>query len=70
MKENELINKIAALESKVDHLESELSYLDNMLISCGFTNGIQTLKETVQEILSENNQDIPPSKNPNSIDLL
>jgi hypothetical protein len=70
MKENELINKIAALESKVDHLESELSYLDNMLVSCGFTNGIQTLKETVQEILSENNQDIPPPKNPNSIDLL
>ena len=69
MKEKELINKIAALESKVDHLESELSYLDNMLVSCGFTNGIQTLKETVQEILSEN-QDIPPPKNPNSIDLL
>src|SRR5690242_7727856 len=40
-------NHIAVLESRVDHLETELSYLNKILIQCGFTDGISTLKETV-----------------------
>lgn len=45
--------KIASLESKVDYLEAELSYLNKILVECGFPQGIQSLKSTVEEVLSE-----------------
>lgn len=45
--------RVASLESKIDMLESELMYLNDMLIRCGFPEGITTLKETVQELLAE-----------------
>jgi hypothetical protein len=45
--------RVASLESKNDMLESELMYLNEMLIRCGFPQGIATLKETVQELLAE-----------------
>ena len=48
-------NKIAALESRVDHLETELSYLNKILVKCGFSEGIATLKLTVEEMLMEDN---------------
>lgn len=48
-------NRIAALESQIDHLETELSYLNKILIQCGFCEGIATLKMTVQEMLMEQN---------------
>ncbi len=53
-----LLSKIARLESKVDLLESELSYLNHILIECGFPEGIATLKMTVEELLIEN----PPQR--------
>jgi hypothetical protein len=46
-------NEVAALESRVDHLETELSYLNKILIQCGFPEGIATLKESVMEMLQE-----------------
>jgi len=46
-------NDIAILESRIDHLETELSYLDNLLVRCGFPEGIATLKLTAEELLSE-----------------
>lgn len=46
-------NHIAVLESQVDHLETELSYLNKILIQCGFPEGIATLKESVMEMLQE-----------------
>jgi prefoldin subunit 5 len=49
----QLNGKVAVLESKIDMLESELMYLNDMLIRCGFSEGITTLKETVQELLAE-----------------
>jgi hypothetical protein len=49
----ELNSKIAGLESHVDLLESELSYIDQLLLKCGFPEGIKTLKTTVEELLSE-----------------
>ena len=41
----------AYLESKVDMLETEISYLDEMLRRCGFPEGIQSLKLAVNEVL-------------------
>lgn len=45
--------RVASLESKIDMLESELTYLNDMLMKCGFSDGIKTLKETVLELLAE-----------------
>ena len=44
---------IAALETKIDMLETELDYLGKILVECGFPEGIKTLKMTVQELLEE-----------------
>ena len=54
----ELNSKIAGLESQVDLLESELSYIDQLLLKCGFPEGIKTLKTTVEELLSETSIDL------------
>lgn len=48
-----LHSTIASLESKVDMLETELAYLDKMLVRVGFPEGRQTLKMTIDEVLLE-----------------
>lgn len=45
--------KVAMLESKLDYLESEMERLNQMLMDCGFPEGIVTLKATVEELLEE-----------------
>ena len=55
---NELKARVAGLESQVDLLEAELTHLNTMLVRCGFSDGITTLKETVEEILAENSLQI------------
>ena len=47
-----LQTRIALLESQVDLLETELTTLNDLLISCGFMEGIKTLKATVEELLA------------------
>jgi hypothetical protein len=49
----QLQSMVASLETKVDLLEAELTYLHQILIQCGFPEGIATLKMTVEELLSE-----------------
>ncbi|MCP5491991.1 MAG: hypothetical protein H7A40_02980 [Chlamydiales bacterium] len=46
-------NQLAKLESQIDHLETELSYLNELLIRLGFDEGISTLKAAAEEILQE-----------------
>jgi hypothetical protein len=53
---NELHRKVASLESKVDMLESELGYLNDLLVRCGFPEGISTLKATVEDLLEEGSE--------------
>jgi len=50
---HQLKARVASLESRIDMLESELMYLNDMLVRCGFPEGISTLKDTVQELLAE-----------------
>jgi len=50
---------IAKLVSKVDHLETELVYLNKILIKAGFPEGIRTLKDTVEELLEVNSEHTP-----------
>ena len=59
---NELHRKVAILESKLDQVESELAYLNNLLLDCGFPEGVQTLKMTIEELLAE--ADFDPKKLP------
>jgi len=47
-----LQTRVAFLESQVDHLETELLNLNDLLIRCGFPEGIKTLKSTVSELLA------------------
>ncbi len=50
----DLNKKVAALESLVDHLKTEISYLNKILVDCGFPEGIETLKMSALELLKEN----------------
>jgi hypothetical protein len=50
----DLNKKVAALETLVDHLKTELFYLNKILVECGFSEGIATLKMSVEELLKEN----------------
>ena len=51
---NQDVKKVlAGLQSRIDHLETELSYLNELLLKCGFDKGIQTLKETAEELVAE-----------------
>lgn len=47
------MSNISILESLVDHLQTELSCLNEMLIKCGFIEGIETLKMAVTEFLAK-----------------
>ena len=51
-----LQTRMAFLESQVDHLETELLNLNDLLIRCGFPEGIKTLKATVSELLAMNSE--------------
>ena len=64
MSNNELQNKVAQLESTVDVMETELSYLNEILLKCGFPQGINSLKQTIEDLLAEGNQGIDPNEPP------
>lgn len=65
-REEELQRRVAYLESRLDQTESELGHLNQMLLDCGFPEGILTLKATIEELLSEANRPFyyPPEENP------
>ena len=43
--------RIASLESQFDLLLTERSHLNDLLIECGFLEGIPTLMKTMQDLL-------------------
>ena len=51
---NQINSNISRLETKIDMLETELYYINRILIDFGFPKGIATLKETIEEVLQEN----------------
>ena len=53
MKEKDLYRKIARLQSKLDMLETEIVYLNQILKKCGFQQGVETLKVCALELLAE-----------------
>lgn len=52
MNNSELMEKIAHLESINDQLISELGYVDDLMRQVGFTDGLNTVKATANEIKS------------------
>lgn len=53
MTKNQLLKKIAQLESVNDQLSTEVCYVDNLMRLIGFSDGISTVKATAQEILEK-----------------
>jgi hypothetical protein len=53
METTQIKARVAALESHVDLLEAELFHLHELLMQCGFPEGIKTLKATVEEYLED-----------------
>ena len=48
-----LLKKIAWLESLIDHYETEFTRFNELLVSLGFTEGMETLKIAALELLNE-----------------
>ena len=51
MKEKELLKKLACLESREDHLVTEIEYLNELLMKVGFQEGISTLKAAAEAMV-------------------
>ncbi len=57
----ELKRRVAFLESRLDQFESELSYVNQLLLACGFPEGVASLKYTIEDLLSEEVSEGPSS---------
>lgn len=57
MNKAQLQKKIAYLEFVHDQLETELTYVDGLLKSVGFPNGIMSAKEVALELLESGELD-------------
>ena len=53
MTKNQLMKKIAVLESINDQLSTEVSYIDQLMRLVGFAGGIETVKATAREIIDK-----------------
>lgn len=53
MKRKTLEDKLAKLESVNDQLITELEYIDNLMRSIGFSQGINSVKGVATEIINE-----------------
>ncbi len=51
MTKNELLKKIAKLETVNDQLAAEINYLEKLSRALGFEEGLKTLKEAALEML-------------------
>jgi hypothetical protein len=52
----ELRAKTALLESINDQLSTEVTYIDYLMRSVGFANGLETFKATAEEIMRTKSQ--------------
>jgi len=53
----ELLKKMARLESINDYLATELGYVDHLMRLVGFSDGLETVKVTAQELCESEQQD-------------
>ncbi len=50
---NILLTEVAILETKMDHMQTEMDLLDQLLIKCGFPDGIASLKLAAAALLQD-----------------
>lgn len=50
---DQLLRKVAKLESMCDQLQSEMRYLDRLLVEVGFEEGLKTLKAAAIELIDK-----------------
>jgi hypothetical protein len=55
MNRQDLLKKISELESINDQLLAEIRFLDQLMKSVGFEEGLKTLKLAAQELIEEDN---------------
>ncbi|CDR33022.1 hypothetical protein [Criblamydia sequanensis] len=53
MTKAQLKRKIALLESINDHLQTEVSYMDELMKMVGFQHGLETVKAAAGEIIRQ-----------------
>ena len=53
MDQDQLLKKVAKLESMCDQLQSEMRYLDQLLVEVGFEEGLKTLKAAAIELIDK-----------------
>lgn len=53
MTKQQLLKKIAMLESINDQLVTEVNYVDGLMKMLGFSEGLRTIKATAQEIIDQ-----------------
>lgn len=58
MSREEMMRKIALLESVNDQLSTEVSYLDGLMRMVGFACGVDTFKATAQEVIARGVTDV------------
>ena len=55
-KEN-LLKKIAQLETANDQLLTEITHIDHLMRLVGFADGIRTIKATAEELIVQNEEE-------------
>jgi hypothetical protein len=53
MKNQELEKNVAFLESVNDQLMAEIAYIDQLMRTIGFSDGLRTVKESAEELFRE-----------------
>jgi hypothetical protein len=53
MTKAQLLKKIAQLEFINDQLDAEVQYVDQLMKMVGFAYGLETIKQSAQEIIKE-----------------
>ena len=63
MEKEDMLKKIARLETMNDYLTSEMASLDKLTRKLGFSNGLATLKKAAKELLKEQQKKDPTDLN-------
>lgn len=58
MSQEDLLKKVAQLESVNDYLISELEEINTLLKKVGFREGTESLKEGIKEILEDEEMEV------------
>lgn len=57
MTKKDLLKEVARLESLNDYLQSDLSYIDQLMRLVGFAGGLETVKATALELQKIESED-------------